>query len=267
MDNRPVGIFDSGVGGMSAVRVLRGLLPGEDCIYFADTANVPYGTRDAEELCRLSVSAMGRLAERGVKAVLVACGTVSAPCLEAMRACAGIPVEGVIEPAARAALAGSRTGRIGVLATEATARSGAFTRAIRSLDPGAEVFACGNSRLVPLVERGLVSPELPEVAAAVAGALRPFEGTGMDTLILGCTHFPLLSEAFAAALGGSAALIDSGREGAQSCARLLRERDMLSGRRKGGALNCSVSGNAGAFAGAAGLFMPSAAGELRIEKA
>ena len=264
MTKRPLGVFDSGVGGLSAVRVLRDILPDEDIIYFADTANVPYGTREVPELLELSRSAALRLAALGVKAILVACGTVSASCLEAMRESSGLPVYGVIAPAAAEAASHS-SGRIGVLSTMATARSGAFERELRALLPDAELLTRGNTGLVPLAEAGRVRLDDAEVRAELEGALRPFSDWGADTLILGCTHFPLFSAAVSEMLPGTA-LIDSAGAGAREFKRRLAGAGLLSAGGAAGALRCLVSGDTAAFGKAARIFLPSAA-KLCVEKA
>lgn len=154
MDTRAIGVFDSGVGGLSAVRALRALLPGEDILFLADTANVPYGTRTREDICALSAAGARILYGRGVKALLAACGTISANGLGAIAGAVPIPFCGVIEPAAAEAARVSRNRRVGVLSTEATARTGAIPRAIRAHGADIEVFAHGAGALVPLAEAG-----------------------------------------------------------------------------------------------------------------
>ena len=263
MDNRPVAAFDSGVGGLSAVRVLRALLPGEDIIYLADTANVPYGLKEAGELRLLAGAAAEKLACLGAKALLVACGTASACCLGVMGERGKMPVQGVISPAAaEAAAMGAR--RIGVLSTEFTARSGAFEREILKLRPEAEVLAAGNRELVPLAEAGRVDMRDAGVRAALERALAPFAGWGCEALILGCTHFPLFEEAMRELLPG-ARLISCSAAGARDFARRLGEMGLASGRRSGGALRCLVSGDRAAFERAAAAFLPGE--DTRAEKA
>ncbi|MFR3289555.1 MAG: glutamate racemase [Lachnospiraceae bacterium] len=167
MDYRPVGIFDSGMGGLTAVRVLREMLPGEDIAYLGDTARVPYGGRSVEELRRIAESDARFLRAREIKAMLVACGTVSSNCLGEVEATAGVPVIGVVKPAAAEAAAATKNGKIGVLSTVATMRSGAFVRELLRLSPELEVTSSGSPLLVPLVEAGRADPEDAEVASAV----------------------------------------------------------------------------------------------------
>ena len=247
MNRRPVGVFDSGVGGLSAVRVLRRLLPHEDIVYFADTANVPYGGRSVDELRRLAGRATRRLMDEGVKAILVACGTVSSNCLEVVGKVSGLPHCGVVLPTARMAAEATRSGRVGVLSTEATARSGAFSRAISSLGPDIDVTEAGTG-----------------VREAVEASLAPLRGSGMDTLVLGCTHFPLLAGAIGEAAGPDVLLIDSGAAGAAECMRLLESGGLLS--EAGGELRCFVSGDPERFGRDARMFLPGEA-RLSVEKA
>lgn len=255
MDYRPVGIFDSGMGGLTAVRVLREMLPGEDIAYLGDTARVPYGGRSVEELRRIAESDARFLRAREIKAMLVACGTVSSNCLGEVEATAGVPVIGVVKPAAAEAAAATKNGKIGVLSTVATMRSGAFVRELLRLSPELEVTSSGSPLLVPLVEAGRADPEDAEVASAVEESLREVRAAGVDTLILGCTHFPLLSEAIAAYMGGGVTLIDSGAAGARALAQLLAEKGLRSPRRSFGRTACYASGDAEEFARVAEIFL------------
>lgn len=266
MDTRAIGVFDSGVGGLSAVRALRALLPGEDILFLADTANVPYGTRSREDICALSAAGARILYGRGVKALLAACGTISANGLGAIAGAVPIPFCGVIEPAAAEAARVSRNRRVGVLSTEATARTGAIPRAIRAHGANIEVFAHGAGALVPLAEAGRTDYADPEVRAAVDASLAPFAGTGIDTLVLGCTHFPLLSGAISGAVGAGVRLVDSGYAGARECVHMLAENELLSRRASGGRLTCLVSGDTQAFAKAAAAFLPGGLEGVSIEK-
>lgn len=255
MDFRPVGIFDSGMGGLTAVRVLRRLLPGEDIAYLGDTARVPYGGRSVEELRRIAESDVRFLRGRGIKAMLVACGTVSSNCLDYVQQIAGVPAIGVVKPTALEAARATRNGRIGVLSTVATTRSGAFVRELAAIDPALCAVPSGSPKLVPLVEAGRADPADPEVAAAVEECLREVRDAGVDTLILGCTHYPLLSEAIRAYMGGDVALIDSGAAGARALAQLLDDGDLRSPRKSFGRSACYASGDAGEFARVAELFL------------
>ena len=266
MDNRPIGVFDSGVGGLTAVRVLRTLMPGENIIYFADTANVPYGGRSVEELRHLAAAAALKLLGRGVKAILVACGTVSSNCIGEVGDAANLPYCGVVLPAARLAVQVTKNRKVGVLSTEATARSGAFERAIHSCGPDIEVLSHGTRLLVPLAEAGRTDYLDEDVRCAVDASVAPLLDTGIDTLVLGCTHFPLLSDAIGRAVGRNVTLIDSGAAGATEFMRMLREYGLCSGNSSGGVLTCLVSGDEYSFADAAYVFLRGQDGEVRVEK-
>lgn len=266
MDYRAVGVFDSGVGGLSAVRVLRRILPGENIVYLADTANVPYGGRSVEELRRLASASTRRLMAEGVKAILVACGTVSSNCLEVVGEVSALPYCGVVLPTARMAAETTKNGRVGVLSTEATARSGAFSRAISALAPGTAVLETGTGLLVPLAESGRTDYSDAGVREAVRTSLSPLLGSGIDTLVLGCTHFPLLAGAIGEAAGPGVELVNSGAAGAMECARLLEGGGLLCGRDSGGTLRCLVSGDEAKFARDAKLFLPDESA-IRVEKA
>lgn len=255
MDFRPVGIFDSGMGGLTSVRELRRMLPGEDIAYLGDTARVPYGGRSVEELRKIAESDVRFLRGRGVKAMLAACGTVSSNCLDYVQEIAGVPAIGVVKPTATEAAESTRNGKVGVLSTVATMRSGAFVRELRRIDAQIEVFASGSPKLVPLVEAGRADPADPEVTGAIEECLREVKAAGVDTLILGCTHYPLLSEAISAYVGEDVKLIDSGAAGARALAKLLDEEDLRSPRKSFGRTACYASGDAGEFARVAELFL------------
>lgn len=255
MDLRPVGIFDSGVGGLTAVREFRKLLPAEDIVYLGDTARVPYGGRSVAELEGIALSDVRFLLSRGVKAILVACGTVSSNCMGLVMGSAGVPASGVVVPAAREAVNSSRSGRIGVLSTLATARSGAFEREIAAMAPDALVISSGTAELVPLVEAGRTSLDDSAVRAALDSCLAPFAGGAVDTLILGCTHYPLLGGAIAELLGGGVGLIDAGAAGARETACLLRESGLDCRARRIGSCSLCTTGPAAGFEPLAGLFL------------
>jgi glutamate racemase len=206
----PIGVFDSGVGGLTVLRALRAELPGESFTYLGDTARLPYGTKSPETVVRYALQAADYLVARGIKALVVACNTASAAALPALRQrFANLPVFGVIEPGARAACAATRSAHIIVLATEGTVRGGAYQTAIRQLLPQAQVDAIACQIFVALAEEGWV--EGKAVDAAIARYLEPLNqgGSAPDTLVLGCTHFPVLRERIAAAVGSQIRIIDS----------------------------------------------------------
>lgn len=206
-DPRPIGVFDSGVGGLTVLEALERAVPAESMVYLGDTARVPYGTRSPETVIRYSREAARFLRAHDVKMVVVACNTASAVAMEAIAQEAGVPAIGVIGPGARRAVERSRSGRIGVIGTRATVGSAAYTVAIHALAPDAEVFSRACPLLVPLAEEGWVEGE---VARAVAESyLAPLLEAGIDTLVLGCTHYPLLRPTLAAVAGPDVALVDS----------------------------------------------------------
>ena len=228
MDNRPIGVFDSGLGGLTAVRELQRLLPGEDIIYFGDTGRVPYGSRSRDTIIRYARQDVAFLRTFDLKAIVIACGTVSTTALDVLTAENDIPIWGVVEPAARAAAAATKNGKVGLIGTQATIRSGAYERRIAQADPRIQVTAAACPLFVPLVENGRFRRG-DIVAETVAGEyLAPFRAAGVDTLVLGCTHYPLLAEIISGVMGGSVGLVDAGRESARAVQRLLAERNALS---------------------------------------
>jgi len=215
----PIGIFDSGLGGLTVAHALFDRLPHESTIYFGDTARVPYGPKSADTVRRYSLEIMRWLLDQGVKAIVIACNTSTAHALEALQAAAPVPVIGVIEPGARAAVAAAQARPIGVIGTAGTIGSGAYERAIRRLAPSAEVIARACPLLVPLVEEGWFDrPATELVAEEYLGPLR--EG-GVGALVLGCTHYPLLRPLLQRVMGAEVALIDSAAETASRVAEVL----------------------------------------------
>lgn len=213
----PIGVFDSGVGGLTVYKALRTVLPCESFVYLGDTARLPYGTKSAETVAQYALQAARRLMREEIKLLVVACNTASALALPVLRnSLDGVACLGVIEPGAREAARTSKTGHIAVLATESTVRSGSYAAAIRSFRPDAEVRMLGCNLLVSLAEAGW--HEGPEAEAVIARYLREL-GTGFDTLVLGCTHFPLLVPAIRNRIGPEIAIVDS----AVTTARSVRD--------------------------------------------
>jgi glutamate racemase len=207
----PLGVFDSGLGGLTVVRALREALPDEDIVYLGDTARLPYGTKASATVVRYSLSCARHLVARRVKALVVACNTVSAVAPDRLRVELDIPVLGVVEPGARAAVAATRTGRIGVLATAGTVWSGAYARAVAQLSTRAEVIGQPAPLLVPLAEEGWTDGDVPRLA--VRRYLEPLAAAGVDVVVLGCTHYPLLrpiiEDEVRARIGPEATVVDS----------------------------------------------------------
>ena len=264
MDNRPIGVFDSGLGGLTAVRRLREILPHEDIEFFGDTGRVPYGGRDRDTLRQFARDDLHFLLRRNVKAVVVACGTISSVALDTLQN-AGIPVLGVVEPAVRAAAEASVTGRIGITGTAAAIKSGAYERALNALRPDCEILAVACPRFVPLIEGGAAADdlELLRAAAEYAGPVRDF---GADTLILGCTHYPLIADTIRRVVGDTVRLIDVGAEAAEEMKAVLTASQSLNGQHGSGQLRCHVSGSPGSFAALAGRFL-SGSRTLRVSPA
>ncbi len=215
-----IGIFDSGVGGLTVQRALLEAVPGADTIYLGDTARVPYGTKSAATVTAYSIRNARVLQERGIDLLVVACNTASAVALPALRAALPVPVLGVVEPGARAAAAASRSGRIGVIGTAGTIGSGAYQAAILALRADALVVARACPLFVPLAEEGWTDPDDEVVRGVVRRYLDPLAAERIDTLVLGCTHYPLLKAAIAAALPG-VRLVDSAETVAAEVAALL----------------------------------------------
>lgn len=217
----PIGVFDSGLGGLTVAHAIMRRLPNESIVYFGDTARVPYGPKSPDTVRRYSREIAAFLLEQGVKGIVVACNTATAHALPMLRQELRVPVLGVVEPGARAAVRATRSGRIGVIATEGTIRSGAYERAIHEASPSATITALACPLFVPLVEEGWTDHEATRLVAREY--LSPIRRHGVDTLVLGCTHYPLLKPLIAGVVGPSVQLIDSAEETAADTERMLRE--------------------------------------------
>jgi glutamate racemase len=220
----PIGVFDSGLGGLTVFKVLARRMPEESLIYFGDTAHVPYGSKSPEAIARYSTMIAIFLAKRGIKLLVVACNTSSAWALPAIRKAVKVPVIGVIEPGARGAVGASRGGRIGVIGTEAMVNSGAYERAIKALKKNALTASAACPLFVPLVEEGWLETEATNLIAQEY--LAPFAAGKVDTLVLGCTHYPLLKRAIGDVVGREVRLIDSAEETAAETVATLRDRGL-----------------------------------------
>ena len=265
----PIGVFDSGLGGLTVARAVAEALPGEDLVYLGDTARVPYGTRSAETVIRYARSCARRLIEHDeVKVLVVACNTVSAVAIDMLRVELDIPVIGVIGPGARAGVAASRTGRIGVIATAGTVASGAYPRAIAAASSRGEVFAQPAPLLVPLVEEGWTEGEVPVLA--VQRYLAPLVEAHIDALILGCTHYPLLGDVIrkelAALAGAEIPVVDSAHATATELATFLADRALARERAEGGELRMLVTDLPGRFAEVASRFLGRDVAGLPVEQ-
>jgi glutamate racemase len=278
-DPRPIGVFDSGVGGLTVLQEILRRLPGESTIYLGDNARAPYGTRTDQEVRAFSSESVDALVERDVKAVVIACNTSTAVALPDLRRRHDLPILGVIRPGASAAVLASRNRRVGVIATPATVRSRAYFWAIKEENPGIEVYEHATPAFVPMVEAGDLSG--PAVEATVAESLAPLLGerdaagefifplppsARIDTLLLGCTHYPLLRPVIAAVAGERVAIVDSATATASALAELLGvnglEAPTRDGRTDGGPADVShvqlTTGDVDAFRALAGRLFGSA---------
>lgn len=263
MDPRPIGVFDSGLGGLTAVRELSKVLPGEDVIYFGDTGRVPYGTKSRRTIIKYAREDVAFLRSFDIKCVLAACGTVSTNGLEEVAASLDIPVWGVVGAAARAAVRETKTGRIGIIGTGASIKSGAYERVISSLLPGAVLTARACPLFVPLVENGRTAKDDPVLRLVAEEYLAPLREAQVDTLILGCTHYPLIADAIGDIMGPGVRLIDTGAESAREIADYLTEKGLTSPKSEG-VHRYFVSDSAEDFDRSAALFLQSAArGEVK----
>jgi len=250
MDERPIGVFDSGLGGLTAVREIRSILPSENIIYFGDTSRVPYGGRSREILLKYARQDVHFLRSFDIKALLVACGTVSSNVLPVLQQESDVPILGVVEPACRCALAATRNKRVGLIATAASVRSGAYERALAAMDGEVTVIAKACPLFVPLVENGRYRVGDCVIETVAREYLESLKEAGVDTLIMGCTHYPLLEEVVAKVMGPGVTLVDSGAQAARQLKESLTRRGALCTQRQGGiTLYASdITGDFGALA-------------------
>lgn len=267
-DPRPIGFFDSGVGGLTVLREVIRRLPAEDTLYLGDNARTPYGPRPDAEVLRFSSECLDELAGREVKAIVVACNTSTAVALPRLRRRYAVPILGVVRPGATAAALATRTRAVGVIATPATIRSHAYFEAIKEEDPFVEVFEHATPELVPLVESGRLSGEAVDgalrrslapllgphlaggdgpAAADASGVTAITGGTRIDTLLLGCTHYPLLAEPIRALVGAGTAVIDSASATASALAGLIEIHELGSPSTAAGRHTLLTTGDAGTF--------------------
>ncbi len=228
---RAVGVFDSGIGGLTVLKALSELMPHEDFIYLGDTARAPYGTKSSEVILRYSRENAEFLLAKGIKLLVIACNTSSAVAMTAIASQTTVPVVGVIEPGARAAAKASRSGRIGVIGTEATIASSVYTRAIRQFRSDAEIYTRACPLLVPLVEEGWTDNDI--AYRTVEHYLGSLKASGIDTLLLGCTHYPLMSELIGRVMGPRIKLIDSATATAVEVRQRLGTLKLLRGKAPG----------------------------------
>jgi glutamate racemase len=219
--DKPIGIFDSGIGGLTVVREIVKALPNESLVFIGDTARVPYGTRGKAVITQFALELATALLERDVKYLVAACNTISSTCLDEVRAVSPVPVLGVVDPAVQTAVKQSRTGRIGIIGTRATVASGFYERQIRQLEPSTSVISVACPLFVPLAEEGLSTAEATRLIAA--DYLGPFADSEIDVLVLGCTHYPILRDVIQQAIGESVVLVDSAVPTAETLATELEK--------------------------------------------
>ncbi len=231
-DARPIGVFDSGVGGLTVVAAVRARLPSEALLYLGDTARVPYGTKSAEVVRRYAINCARFLVDQGAKLLVVACNTASAYAIDAVREAFDVPVVGVVEPGARMAAAATRRRKVGVIGTEGTIASHSYQRALARLAPDTIVFAVPCPLFVPLAEEGLA--EHPATRMLAGEYLEPLLTEGIDTLVLGCTHYPLLRPLLQEVTGPEVRIIDSATAVARVVAETLEQHDLAAAERISG---------------------------------
>ena len=260
MNDAPIGIFDSGVGGLTVARAILDQLPGERLLYIGDTANSPYGPKPLEQVRSMALNVMDELVDSGVKMLVIACNTATAAALDEARERytkgMGIPVIEVISPAARTAAALTRSGRVGVIATAGTVNSGAYARALRGI-PGLKLTQQACPRFVQLAEAGITTG--PQVLDVAKEYLEPLQAAAVDTLVLGCTHYPLLAGPISYVMGRNVALVSSSEETAKDVYRELAARDLLHSDTQAAVGSGDDDGVAGSVTGAAGGVAGSAA--------
>lgn len=253
MDRRPIGIFDSGLGGLTCVREVMNIMPGEDIIYFGDTGRVPYGARSAQQIIKYVRQDINFLKTFDIKYIIIACGTASSAALPMIKDEYDIDITGVLYPAAKKALSITKNGRIGVIGTQGTIRSGKYTKQLLEFDKDLKVIEAACPLFVHLVENGHTNTVPAKLIAEEY--LEPIKKAGVDTLILGCTHYPLLKGIISEILGSSVALIDSGAAAAGFAKEEMEKKDILSEKKTGGAVKYFVSDIPEGFEKLGGLFL------------
>ena len=255
MDNRPIGVFDSGLGGLTTVRRLMQVLPNENVIYLGDTGRVPYGSRSKDTIIRYAMQDAAFLKQFDIKTLVVACGTVSTTALQQLRESSDIPIYGVVSATVRAAAAATKNGKIGAIGTMATIRSNAYKDMLEKIVPGVQYRGKACPLFVPLVENSRTEPGDIVIETVAAEYLEEFKSWGADTLILGCTHYPLLSRVIGNYMGSEVSLIDAGAATAEFVAEKLRQTDMLAQNTQKAEYRYYVTDSTEGFVNLASLFL------------
>ena len=254
MNNKPIGVFDSGLGGLTAVKELLKVLPYENIIYFGDTGRVPYGDKSRKTILKYALQDIEFLKSLDVKMILAACGTVSS-ILEESNVNIEIPFTGVITPTATAAASATRNNKIGIIGTTATIKSGSYKRELLKINPSLQIFEQDCPLFVPLVENGFIEKDKKATLIIAEKYLAGLRNKKIDTLILGCTHYPIISEIISKVIGPEVKLIDSGREAAIFAANALSFSENLTERKNSGSCVFFVSDTVNSFSKNAGLFL------------
>lgn len=260
MDNRAIGVFDSGLGGLTAVKQLMDLLPEEDIIYFGDTGRVPYGTRSKDTIIKYTIQDINFLKTFQIKMIVVACGTASTVALPVLQDSVGLPMVGVLSEAVTSAVRQTKNNKIGVVATPATINSGAFERAIRAAAPQVQTYGKACPLFVPLVENGHFDTQVAELVAREY--LEPLKEADVDTLIMGCTHYPLLNRVVGRIMGPQVTLINVGEETAKYVKRYLLEQNMCAESGRKGHYSYFVSDSVENFSHLGSMFLQREIGEM-----
>jgi glutamate racemase len=239
LSSRPLGVFDSGIGGLTVVKSLRKILPSEDIIYFGDTARVPYGSKSSQTITQFAMQDVKFLITRKVKMIIVACHSVSSVCLDDLKKGFNLPIIGVLEPGAKAVVKATKNGRVGVIGTQATILSGAYERAIKKLSKEVEIIAKPTPLFVPLAEEGLITN--PITLQVVKFYLSTMIAENIDTLLLGCTHYPLLKNVIGKVFKNKIKVVDASLETAIEAKRILSSMNLLNHSRKSGSLRFYLS--------------------------
>lgn len=239
MDNRPIGVFDSGIGGLTVLKEIMEQLPGEDIIYFGDTARIPYGTRSKETVIKYVIESFNFLMTKDIKAIVIACNTASALAMEEAKKRFDLPIIGVVEPGAKAAINCTKNNSIGIIGTEGTINSNSYQREIRKLLPMAEIIGVSCPLFVPIVEEGWENSDVAYVATQKY--LLELKEHNIDTLVLGCTHYPALRYTIGKVLGDKVTLVNPAYETARLTKNILKEKGLLNEKIDGGIYKYYVS--------------------------
>jgi len=253
VNRNPIGVFDSGVGGLTVVEEIKQLLPCEDIVYYADTANFPYGEKSIAELCRLAAGATRFLISKGAKLVVVACNTASSAALSTLRQQFPLPFVGMV-PAIKPASAATRNGKVGIIATEATFQAEVFAELVAEFAQGVRVFVKPCPGLTELVEKG--ETDSPEIKRLLHLYLDPMLAEGIDVLVLGCTHYPFLRTAIESVVGNGVNVIDTGLPVAKQVVRVIEANDLATDSQQPGKLNCFASGDEESFMAVVRMLCP-----------